>query len=139
VPLYGVNHTRHVALLSNGNELAGADELMPAAGGRQPADVPFALRFHLHPHVRASLVREGESVLLLLPNRRAWKFTAPGYRARIEDSLYLGGADGARRSTQIAVYGSLAQTPQIRWHFMRYEGSVGENSEPEERAPALPL
>jgi uncharacterized heparinase superfamily protein len=68
----------------------------------------------------------------------SWKFNAPGFRARIEESFYYGGADGARRSNQIVVYGSLKDTAQMRWHLTRYEGMLSENGAAAAE-PALPL
>jgi uncharacterized heparinase superfamily protein len=136
---YGVRHQRQLSLMSQGNEIAGVDDVVALQEGMALADVPFAVRFHLHPHVRASLVREGENVLLLLPNRRAWKFNAPGFKARIEESLYLGGADGSRRCEQIVVYGNLKATPQIRWHFTRYQGRLDEETTSGRAEPSLPL
>jgi uncharacterized heparinase superfamily protein len=136
--LYGVRHQRHLSLMARGTELAGVDDIIALQESANIADVPYAVRFHLHPRVKASLVHEGEGVLLLLPSRRAWKFNAPGFRARIEESLYLGGADGARRAEQIVVYGNLKETPQIRWHFVRYQGQLDDKGG-NEAEPSLPL
>jgi uncharacterized heparinase superfamily protein len=136
---YGPRHQRHITITAQGNELAGVDDIIALSDAANLADVPFAVRFHLHPHVRASLVREGESVLLMLPNRRAWKFNAPGLKARLEESLYLGGADGARRTGQIVVYGNLKTTLQIRWHFVRYRGPLDEGAADAPTELSLPL
>jgi uncharacterized heparinase superfamily protein len=139
VRTYGVRHLRQLSLMASGGELAGVDEFLPNEESVSFKNVPFAIRFHLHPSVRASLVREGESIMLLLPNKRAWKFNAPGFKAKIEESLYLGGADGARRSEQIVIHANLQDTQSVRWHFVRYQGSLEEEFEKQQVEPSLPL
>ncbi len=135
---FGVRHERQLALTTDGNELAGVDDLMPAQH-HGAKDAPFILRFHLHPAVRASQLREGEAVLLLLPSGRAWKFYAPGFKASIEDSLYLGGADGARHTKQIVIYGNVRETPRVRWHFTRYQGATDSDDRDNADDPSLLL
>ncbi|MES2905919.1 MAG: heparinase II/III family protein [Pseudomonadota bacterium] len=136
----GCIHQRHMTLTTDGREVLGVDEILPASGKNLPEDIAYALRFHLHPYVRASLVRDGEGVLLLLMSGRAWKFTAAGMKAAIEESLYFGGADGARRCEQIVLRGSLAQMSQIRWRFSRCQPLFSEKlAQQENKELDLPL
>jgi uncharacterized heparinase superfamily protein len=76
------------------------------------------LRFHLHPAVKAMQARNGEDVVLLLPDKTAWKFTARGGALGLAESVYLADPDGPRKSQQIAVrlHGHTA-----KWAFKRLE------------------
>lgn len=138
VEKFGISHHRHLHLSSDGTELSGRDELKQINTHAHIPDVEFSLRFHLHPSIKASTVRDGESVLLIMPNRGAWEFRALGFRAFIEESLYLGGADGARRSEQIVLTGRLDGRRDIQWSFRKREFQPsGAAFKPEE--PLLPL
>jgi uncharacterized heparinase superfamily protein len=83
--------------------------------------VPFALRFHLHPAVKANLTQDGASVVLVLPDRNGWRFSARGGRLRLEDSVYLLGRSGPRRSQQIVVSGVVGHPDRVNWSFKRIE------------------
>ena len=122
--LFGLVHRRTLSLDAIGDELVGEDRVMPAepiyrAAGAHSVDRPLALRFHLHPEVRVSLVRGGKAALLRLPGGTGWTFEAAAGTLGLEDSVYLGGADGVRRSTQIVVSGTVHATPAIVWSLRR--------------------
>ena len=65
----------------------------------------FAVRFHLHPAVKANRLTDGHGVMLMLPNREVWTFNAYEDRVELEESVYLAGTDGPRRTVQIVIYG----------------------------------
>ena len=122
--LFGLVHQRTLSLDAIGDELVGEDRLVPAEPIHQGTDAdsidrPLALRFHLHPEVRASLVRGGKAALLRLPGGTGWTFEAAAGALGLEDSVYLGGADGVRRSAQIVVSGTVHATPAIVWSLRR--------------------
>ncbi|MBZ0325092.1 MAG: heparinase II/III-family protein, partial [Alphaproteobacteria bacterium] len=79
----------------------------------------FAVRFHLHPSVKASLAENGTQALLRLPGGEGWRLRSGGGRLEIADSVYLG--DGQpRRGEQIVLAGTA--TPdgaQVKWAFQR--------------------
>ena len=52
---FGLLHERGLALSPDGTTVHGLDALVDADPKRPPSAVPFALRFHLHPHVQATL------------------------------------------------------------------------------------
>ena len=83
------------------------------------SDRPLAWRFHLHPEVRVSLARGGKAALLRLPGGAGWTFETAAGALGLEDSVYLGCADGLRRSTQIVVSGSVHATSAIVWSLRR--------------------
>jgi uncharacterized heparinase superfamily protein len=114
VPAFGVRHERQVTLAPQGLALSGSDRLLPKAKTSGTGHA-FAIRFHVHPEVRLSLSQAGD-VILKLPNGEGWRFraTAP---VTVEESVYLGG-DTIRRSEQIVLTGSVANTPMdVAWLF----------------------
>ena len=74
-----------------GNRIDGEDLFVATDGDMMPADVPdeFAVRFHLHPSVKANKLTDGHGAMLMLPNRDVWTFNAYEDRVEIEESVYL--------------------------------------------------
>ena len=66
-------------------------------------ETDFALRFHLHPSVKASRLSDARGVMLVLPNRDVWTFEALDDKVDLEDSVFLAGNDGPRRTAQIVI------------------------------------
>ncbi len=124
VSRFGLRHMRKVFLNAEGDDVRGEDALLPTNGwappGRGKPPLTFAVRFHLHPDVRASLARDGGRVILLLPNGDGWQFRATGGAITLESSAYLGAGEGFRRAEQIVV-ASLVRTekPTVKWGIKR--------------------
>lgn len=112
-------HRRTLRLQRDGTRIDAEDAILPAYQDRKVADQRFALRFHLHPGVKASRVRDGSTVLLVLPDRTAWAFMAPGIEVEIEESVFLAASHGARRTDQIVIHGRTHITPVVRWVIAR--------------------
>ena len=106
--------------------------------GRQAGD-EFAIRFHLHPSTKANRLSDGRGVILLLPDRELWTFTSYGETVRIEESVYLSGSDGPRRTVQIVIYGHARSEAKVHWSF-RYTPPVPPGTRPARAdEPELPL
>jgi uncharacterized heparinase superfamily protein len=118
VARFGIVHERALALAADGSRLEGEDVFRPA-GGPSREDVKVALRFHLHPAVRVSVRQDGEGALLAPPGGAGWVFSAPGFLVAVEESVYLSGAHGPRRTEQIAIYATARGAPKIAWSFER--------------------
>lgn len=112
----GAVHTRRLLLAGDGAALSGEDEV--ALSGHRET-LPAAARFHLHPNVRASLVREGSGALLALASGEVWSFEAGGRPIVLEESIFLAASDGRRRTEQLVVAFDAAETPRIAWRFSR--------------------
>jgi uncharacterized heparinase superfamily protein len=114
---YGVVHERFVSLTPDGNRLDGEDVFLPASGDSLPPDAEdhFAIRFHLHPGTRVNVFPDGHGAVLLLPNRDVWNLNAHDDVVAVEESVYLAGQDGPRRTTQIVIYGQARQTQRVHW------------------------
>jgi uncharacterized heparinase superfamily protein len=106
--LFGAIHHRRLYLAMSGEDLRGEDEIE----ADQPQ--PYAVRFHLHPHVTASLQQDNGAVLLRLPSGQGWRLRAEGARITIEESVYFGQAE-PRRAEQIVLNGHQDGPQQVKW------------------------
>jgi uncharacterized heparinase superfamily protein len=113
---FGVLHERALLVTADGNEILGTDRLI--VSGRPPRRDRFAIRFHLHPQVRASRTSGGD-VLLVAPDGEAWTFACPMIGPELEDSVYLSDVAGRRKSQQIVLSGRIRVTPEVNWSLNR--------------------
>ncbi len=111
-------HHRKLALAADGLTLAGEDSLTPVKAKAALPDAPYALRFHLHPSVRASMSEDRRTVYLALPNRSVWEFTA-GRPASLDESIFFASPESARRTSQIVVQGRTSVDASIAWTFRK--------------------
>jgi uncharacterized heparinase superfamily protein len=117
---FGVVHRRVLMIARDGSRLDGEDSVAQAQGARsRDVDTDFAVRFHLHPQVKASRLSDGRGIMLVLPNRDVWTFEARDDKAELEDSAFLAGNDGPRRTSQIVIRQDLRNATSIRWSFVR--------------------
>jgi uncharacterized heparinase superfamily protein len=132
---YGLSHRRRVFLAADGGDLRGEDALFRPVSDGPPEDVDvrwrFAIRFHLHPSVRASLSRDSMSALLVQPNGDGWRFRTDGGPIRLERSVYLAAGAPPQRASQIVIHGEAEpfgagdRPPnRVRWAFQRL-GRIG--------------
>lgn len=112
---FGLIHQRRLFLAASGDDLRGEDRLSGAGGHA------FAVRFHLHPAVQASLIESRMAVLLKPPSGRGWRLQADGGDLELDDSVYFGG--GVRKRTQqVVVSGRLAGAgAAVRWRLARLD------------------
>jgi uncharacterized heparinase superfamily protein len=139
---FGLIHRRVLTITRDGSRLEGEDTLAPAPGGRMKgSQIDYALRFHLHPSVKASRLSDARGVMLVLPNREVWTFEAPDERVDLEDSVFLAGNDGPRRTTQIVIHQNAREAPSVRWSLVRSTASVTATNARRNarREPELPL
>ena len=137
---FGVTHHRALRLSPDGRMLDGEDSFAysQAAAAGEPQD-EFAIRFHLHPALKANRLSNGHGAILLLPDRELWTFSTEGDVAEIEESVFLSGPDGPRRTVQIVIYGRARKQPRVRWSFRHSppNATAARKDRPEE--PELPL
>jgi uncharacterized heparinase superfamily protein len=139
--IFNVIHQRALMLSADGLRLDGEDVFAPAKGETVPAGRDqFAVRFHLHPTVKANRMSDGHSAMLLLPNKEVWKFNAYEDHVDLEESVYLAGPDGPRRTVQIVIYGRARKVMRVQWSFAYTAAGVapaGRRARADE--PQLPL
>jgi uncharacterized heparinase superfamily protein len=111
---FGVTHRRRWRLSSAGDRLEVEDSFLRDSPQGEPMDV--AIRFHLMPGIKASLIQDGQGVMLVLPNREVWRFEAD-VPVRLEDSVVFANPDGMRRTDQVVLAVTADET--ARWIFER--------------------
>jgi uncharacterized heparinase superfamily protein len=129
-------------LAPDGTRLDGEDTVAPASDGRIRGDeTGYTLRFHLHPAVKASRLSDARGVMLVLPNRDVWTFEALDDKVELEDSVFLAGNDGPRRTSQIVIRQDSRNAPSVRWSFVRSTSSPSATAARRNgrREPELPL
>jgi uncharacterized heparinase superfamily protein len=113
---FGLTHERRWQLAASGEEFHGQDVFIPDGESTPARDV--AIRFHLHPTVKATSLESGR-VKLVLPNQEAWFFDANGAAVEVEESVFFPTSDRPRRSEQLVLSFSTAETRKVRWRFER--------------------
>jgi uncharacterized heparinase superfamily protein len=139
---FGAVHRRVLMVAHDGSRLDGEDTVSPAPGARMRDNVTdYALRFHLHPTVKASRLSDAHGVMLVLPNRDVWTFEALDDTVELEDSVFLAGNDGPRRTAQIVIRQDSRHGSSIRWSFVRSTTSASATTARRNarREPELPL
>jgi uncharacterized heparinase superfamily protein len=137
--LFNVIHQRVLMLSPDGAKLDGEDWFTPAKGDTVSADRDqFAVRFHLHPSVKANRLSDGHSAMLLMPNKEVWTFHAYEDRVDLEESVYLAGPDGPRRTVQIVIYGRARKVMRVQWTLSLSPTATGARRARGEE-PQLPL
>jgi uncharacterized heparinase superfamily protein len=117
-PRFGVTYSRELYLAADGDDLRGEDKLTGRSGAA------FALRFHLHPAVQASIVEqagieEHGGALLHLPSGAVWRLRASGAEMSLGESIYLGTGE-LRKTQQIVLSGTTGPSgATVRWALRR--------------------
>jgi len=112
-PRFGLTYARELYLTPDGDDLRGEDKLTGRAG------VEFAVRFHLHPAVEASLADDNGAAVLRLPSGAVWRVRATGAAMSLGESVYLGSGE-AKKTQQIVLSGTTGPDGAvIRWALRR--------------------
>ena len=115
---FGLTYTRELFLAADGDDLRGEDRLTGRPGAA------FAVRFHLHPSVQASLIEDETAALLRLPSGPVWRLRAAGAEMTLGESVYLGSGE-ARKTQQIVLSGTAAPGgTTVRWALRREPGEA---------------
>ncbi|MFT3810397.1 MAG: heparinase II/III family protein [Micropepsaceae bacterium] len=116
MPRFGAEHRRRLFLDAEGEDLRGEDSLIRI---RPRGALEVAVRFPLHPDVRATLAQGGDSVILAPPGGPSWRFRAEAGSAdatlRLEDAVYMGG-ETVRKTVAIVVRAAVTGAAwKLRW------------------------
>jgi uncharacterized heparinase superfamily protein len=115
---FGLTYARQLFLAADGEDLRGEERLTGRPGAA------FAVRFHLHPSVQASLSGDGAAVLFRLPSGMCWRLRAAGAEMSLGESVYLGSGE-ARKTQQVVLSGTVgAEGAAVRW-ALRHEPREG--------------
>jgi len=118
---FGLLHQRMLTLSNEGDRLDGTDQLLDPRNAATSAssDAMFAIRFHLHPRVKVSLLQDERGAALTLPSGERWQFTAKGAMLEIEESIFLADPIFRRRCLQIVLTGPCYPLPNVEWSFRK--------------------
>ena len=117
---FGQIHRRRLYLTADGGDFRGEDRLDPCRRSAQAA--PFAIRFHLHPDVQASLSQDGAAAILRLPKGGGWCLRASSAVLGLEPSIYLGRSGEIRRGQQVVLSSHCApQGVKVKWAIKRID------------------
>jgi len=122
-------HVRRLYLAAGGDDFRGEDRLL---GLPDKFAELWRLRFHLHPGVKASVARDGQSVILAMANQEGWRFRTNFKGVRLEKSVYCGEGDKPVTVEQIVI-GPLDEAYHdnnqqefhsiaVKWAFKRVDG-----------------
>ena len=140
---FGILHERVLVLATDGMRLEGEDIFLDAEGEPRlrSARDEFAVRFHLHPTVKATRLIDGHGVMLMTPNKEVWTFSAYHDQVELEDSVYLAGSEGPRRTLQLVIRGHARDAARVQWMLQTYPGAGanGGSRPADEEEPRLPL
>jgi uncharacterized heparinase superfamily protein len=117
----GLYHKRSLWLERNGKWLSGEDELIISEKGKKGVDLPFYIRFHLHPNVNI-IANTSNRATLMLPSWQLWTFSA-NHVIGIDDSVIFASLDGTRRTRQLLIECRTVEKSTIKWLFSRDDGS----------------
>lgn len=113
---FGLVHHRELTLSPDGGRLEGRDRLEPV-GKRTAGAVPYALRFHLHPSVKAHANEDGTAVRLDAPDGEVWLLESD-MPAEVEPSILFASAGGPRATLQVKLAADTSR-PEVRWTLQR--------------------
>jgi len=125
---YGLSHRRRLYMDLTGTDIRGEDQLYVPLGmdPLRRDQIPFALRYHLHPDVKVTLAQDGHSALLIQPGGKGWRFRADGGPLKLEKSVYLADGSRPRRSEQLVIHGNAygdsdgqTRSNRVRWTIKR--------------------
>ena len=113
---FGLVHHRTITLSRGGTRLEGHDRL-EGVGKRGSETVPYTLRFHLHPAIKARASETG-AIRLDAPDGTSWLFEADA-DAMLEPSILFAAPGGPRATTQIRVATETGVRLEVRWNFQQ--------------------
>ena len=115
VPAAGLVHGRRLFLDGAAGELRGEDRFAPAREGAPSRARAYAVRFHLPPEVRATLARDGRSVLLRTGSDRGWWLRNDAPEVAVEPSVVVE-QDAPAPTLQVVLRGPVApEGARVRW------------------------
>lgn len=118
---FGLAHRRTLRVAADGSSLIGSDRI-ERLKARRRGNLPFDVRFHLHPEVSVERLEEAASVNLMLPDGQSWRFDSHGGRLGIEESVFFGERGHPRQTLQLVLSGTTEPgTTEVQWRFVKVE------------------
>lgn len=130
---YGLTHVRRLDLSQDGRALVGEDMLFAIEDDQQARfdrlvdyrkleGVPYAIRFHIHPEVEATIDMGGSAVSLALKSGEIWVFRHDGTaHLTLDSSVYLETGRLQPRATKQIILSSraISYSERVRWSLSK--------------------
>lgn len=129
-PDTGLMQRRRFYMTQDGHDIRGEDCLYVPIGTapKSRGEIPFTIRFHLHPSCRATLAQDQKSALIIQGGKTGWRMRTDGGPLSIEPSYYLGAGTKPKKSSQIVIRGRAfadgdgeTQSNRVRWSLRLLE------------------
>ncbi|HEV2624412.1 MAG TPA: heparinase II/III family protein, partial [Xanthobacteraceae bacterium] len=81
-------------------------------------------------------------VMLMMPNKEVWTFNAHQDRVDVDDSVYLAGSEGPRRTFQLIIRGHARTAARVQWLLQTYPVAgvhAAATPQTQDEEPRLPL
>ena len=125
---FGVWHERILQLSNDGNFLFGRDQFF-VNGGKAPTHMTkddCAIRFHLHPAVKANIDAESGAIIVQVNENQFWTFTSDSGNVALEESVFFASTARPIPTSQIVINLALSQSNQVNWKFQQTIGTRGK-------------
>jgi uncharacterized heparinase superfamily protein len=120
VERYGIIHQRRLKFSDSGDSLEGVDSFLSPTGKLVDRGKDgFAIRFHLHPSVRATEAESHRGVIMELPDGETWEFETDASDVALEESILFSDARGNRQTAQIVIHGRVQNIGSVSWQIHR--------------------
>ncbi len=126
-PDFHLLHRRRLVLCDNGKRLEGEDSLIADTDNEDaspPEELTAAIRFHLHPDIRATRADDG-SITLKTPVGKKWRFScADSHTPSLAESVYLGAGGKPVKTHQLVVnIRHISPGEAVPWSFERIKST----------------
>lgn len=120
---YGFLHKRLIYMSETGEDIRGEDIIEQDTSSKSIENIPYSVRFHLHPDISVTLSKAGEMVYLGMTNGETWQFRHRGGLLKVEDSVYFGDAGKISACKQLVLSGGTqGSVTTILWS-LKLEGN----------------
>lgn len=122
---FGIRHQRTLTLDSNGERLYGQEWFSGPSKGdmRYTTRDKVALRFHLHPDIKASLSTNSETCLLETREGEQWRFDCPGFSVELVESIFFATLPAPRSTWQMVINAKAYDNPEINWALQKIQAT----------------
>ena len=114
--LFGCIHNRIIKIDKKMNIFYGEDTIIN--DNKLIKNIPFNIRFHLYPGIRAVKTIGGDSILIQTPKNRSLVFTAKEQLMSVEKSIFLGG-NKILNNLCINISGNININKKVNWEIKK--------------------
>ena len=131
---FGGSYARRILISPDGALITGEERLTAPKGLKGEAlqgGGGFAVRFHLHPWVTATMAEDERRAVLRLPNHETWTLTGDTPTVAVEESVFLADERGPRRTLQVVLAGGMEEEREVAVHWRLERTGERKEGEPD--------